>query len=195
MARIGGARWRLLHAFAVTCLLLLAAGCTSSPGTGDKGYVTGEGAIQEIPAADRGEPVTLSGQALDGSEVSLETLRGRPAVVVVWGSWCPPCRAEAPLLVSAAREYADRVGFLGINIRDASTDQGLAFERTFEVPYPSLFSPDGVALLSFPGTLGPNSIPSTVVLDEQGRVAASVVGPLPSELTLTELIDRVLADG
>lgn len=195
MARTEGGRWRLLRAVAMACLLLVVSACSSSPGTGDKGYVTGEGAIQEIPVADRGDPVTLSGQALDGSELSLDSLRGRPAVVVVWGSWCPPCRAEAPVVVSAAREYGDRVGFVGINIRDASTDQGRAFERTFEVPYPSFYSPDGVALLSFPGTLGPNSIPSTVVLDDQGRVAAAVVGPLPSELTLTELIDRVLEDG
>lgn len=110
----------------------------------------------------------------------------------MWGSWCAPCRKEAPDLAAVAREYGDRVGFLGINIRDSSTEQAEAFVRRFDLPYPSLFSPDGQALLSFSGTLTPNSIPALVVLDDRGRVASSIIGPLPSRTTLTSLIDSAL---
>jgi len=179
----------------VAAALALLAGCTSTEGTGDKGYITGEGAVREIAAPDRGDPIELSGETLDGDDLSLADLRGQPVVVTVWGSWCPPCRAEAPWLVSAAEEYDGRVAFVGINSRDASTDNAAAFVRTFQVPFPSIFSPGGEALLSFPGVLSVNSIPSTVVLDDDGRVAASIVGPLPSERTLTTLLDEVLGDG
>jgi thiol-disulfide isomerase/thioredoxin len=176
-------------------VLAVLAGCTSTQGTGDKGYVTGDGVVREVAPDDRGDPIELSGETLDGEQLDLADLRGKPVVVTVWGSWCPPCRAEAPWLVAAAEDYDGRVAFVGINNRDASTDNANAFVRTFDVPFPSFFSPGGEALLRFPGVLGPNTIPSTVVLDDEGRVAASIVGPLPSEGTLPTLVDEVLADG
>src|SRR5690606_17040677 len=110
--------------------------------------------------ADRDQPRELVGTGLDGESISLADLRGQPVVVVVWGSWCPPCRAEAPDLAALHEEYADRVHFLGINIRDASEERALAFNRTFGITYPSVFSPTGSALLAFRGTLTPNTIPS-----------------------------------
>ena len=70
--------------------------------------------------------------------------------------------------------------FVGVNTRDASPEQGLAFQRRYDVPYPSLFDPAGRTLLAFSGTLVPSAIPSTVVLDAQGRVAASILGEVPS---------------
>ena len=118
---------------------------------------------------------------------------GKPVVVVVWGSWCTPCRAEAPDVVAAAQELGRRAQFVGINIRDPSTDQAKSFVRRFEVPYPSYYSPDGRALLAFQGTLTPNSIPSFVVLDGEGRVAASIIGKLPSTTTLVEVVKDVRA--
>ena len=71
-------------------------------------------------------------------------------------------------------------------------EKGLAFVRNFDVSYPSIYSPDGSALLSFAGTLNPRSIPSTVVLDSEGRVAASVQGRIPTTRTLLSLVDVVL---
>jgi hypothetical protein len=96
--------------------------------------------------------------------------------------------------VAAARELGNRAQFVGINIRDSSTEQARSFVRTFEVPYPSYFSPDGEAMLAFAGTLTPNSIPSFVVLDAEGRVAASIVGELPSRTTLVEVVEDVVAE-
>jgi thiol-disulfide isomerase/thioredoxin len=163
-------------------------------GTGDTGFVTGDGSVTEVPPADRGDAVSLAGPAVGGKDLDLADYRGKPVVVVVWGSWCTPCRAEAPDVIAAAEELDDRAQFVGINIRDPSTEQAASFVRRFEVPYPSYYSPDGRALLAFAGTLTPNSIPSFVVLDDEGRVAASIIGRLPSTTTLVEVVRDVADD-
>lgn len=173
---------------------LLLSGCTELEGTGDKGYITGDGQIREVAPEDRGDPVDLTGEGLDGEPLDLADLRGGVAVVNVWYSTCPPCRAEQPELTSAAERTEGTAEFVGINIRENDTAMGLAFNRTFDVPYPSFYSPTGEAMLAFTGTLAPNSIPSTVVLDAEGRVAASVIGPLPSEQTLLTLVEDVAAE-
>jgi thiol-disulfide isomerase/thioredoxin len=178
---------------ALACLLALT-GCSSMSGTGDTGFVTGDGTVSEVASAQRGSAVTLEGTDLDGQDLDLAGLRGKPVVVVVWGSWCTPCRAEAPDVVAAAARLKGEAHFVGVNIRDPSTSQARSFVRRFEVPYPSFYSPDGRALLAFRGTLTPNSIPSFVVLDADGRVAASIIGVLPSTTTLVDLGGEV-ADG
>ena len=190
---------RLLPALAAAlgCLLVLA-GCSSLSGTGDQGFVTSDGSVREVSAADRDQPITLTGKDLDGKPLDLAKLRGKPVVAVVWGSWCTPCREEAPDVVGAARDLEGKAQFVGINIRDGSTEQASSFVRRFHVPYPSFYSPDGRALLSFQGTLTPNSIPSFVVLDGEGRVAASIIGKLPSRTTLVDVVRDVAqeqADG
>lgn len=177
---------------------VLLAGCTSLEGTGDKGYVSGEGQVTRLAVEDRDPAISLTGEDLDGKRLSLEEMRGTPVVVVVWGSWCGPCRAEAPDVVAAAEELGEDAQFVGLNIRDTNQAQAQGFVRTFEVPYPSFYSPDGKAMLPFRGTLTPNSIPSFVVLDAEGRVAASIIGELPSTTTLVELTrdaTRESADG
>lgn len=175
------------------CLLLLT-GCSSLQGTGDKGFYTGDGGVDVVKAVDRGDPVELTGTDLDGNPIDLADYRGKPVVITVWGSWCGPCRAEAPDVVATANELGDSAQFVGINLRDPSTTASLAFVRNFDVPYPSVFSPDGKAMLQFQGTLGPNSIPSFVVLDAEGRVAASILGTLPSQQTLVDLVSDVAAE-
>ena len=177
-------------ALLLVCVLALA-GCTSLEGTGDKGFVSGEGQVVQVAADERDEPIELEGEDLEGEPLDLADFRGKPVVVTVWGSWCAPCREEAPEVVAAAEELGDDAHFVGINLRDSNQAQAQAFVRTFDVPYPSFYSPDGMAMLAFDGTLTPNSIPSFVVLDEEGRVAASIVGTLPSQTTLVELVRDV----
>lgn len=178
----------------ITCLLVLA-GCSSLSGTGDKGYITGEGVPVEVAASAREGVVELTGTDLDGDDITLADLRGKPVVVNVWWSQCPPCRIEQPELNKAAAELGDTVMFLGINIRDSSPDPARSYVRNFDVPYPSIYSPDGAALLVFAGTLNPRSIPSTVVLDAEGRIAASVNGRVPTTQTLISLVEKVLQEG
>lgn len=175
----------------VVLLLGLLAGCSSLAGTGDKGFVTGDGTVTEVAESQREDAVSLAGKDLEGEDLDLASLRGRPVVVVVWGSWCTPCRAEAPDVVAAAEELGARAQFVGIDIRDPSPEQAAGFVRRFDVPYRSFYSPDGQALLAFQGTLTPNSIPSFVVLDDRGRVAASIIGQLPSTNTLVEVVEDV----
>jgi thiol-disulfide isomerase/thioredoxin len=175
---------------------LVLAGCSNDVGSsGNQGYVAGKGIITSVKAADRKQPGEVAGRTLDGKQVSLADFRGKVVVVNVWGSWCGPCRAEAPMLAQASRELAGKgVVFLGIDSRDPSKDAAKAFVRRFDVPYPSLYDQQGSTLLAFRGTLTPNSVPSTVVVDPQGRVSGSVLGSL-TRTTLDDLVDDASSGG
>jgi thiol-disulfide isomerase/thioredoxin len=186
---------RLASLIVAVGLVLAATGCTSLQGTGDKGYVTGDGAIRTIAVADRGDAISLSGQDLDGKPISLASMRGKPTVVTVWGSWCASCRKDSPYLVEAQKQLGDRVNFVGIDSRDAGTSQAKAYNQRFGIGWPSFFSPGGEALLAFPGVLTPNSVPATVVLDDQGRAAVDINGGVPSTLTLVQLVQDVVRHG
>jgi thiol-disulfide isomerase/thioredoxin len=140
----------------------------------------------------REDAISLDGEDLDGDPLAVRDFRGKPVVLVVWGSWCAPCRDEAPEVVAAAKELGDDVQFVGINIRDASTAQAQAFTRKFDVDFPSFYSPSGEALLAFPGVLGLRTIPAFAVLDAEGRVAASIIGKLPSRQTLVDVTKDVV---
>lgn len=173
------------------------AGCSNHDigSSGDQGFVAGKGVITTLKAADRKRPGTVSGITLAGRHTSLSDYRGKVVVVNVWGSWCPPCRAEAPTLARAARDLSKKgVVFLGINSRNPEQAGPQAFERRYKIPYDSIYDPDGQTLLAFHGTLAPNSIPSTVVIDKQGRVAASVIGKV-TRTTLEDIVGDVLSGG
>ncbi|MGF1663891.1 MAG: TlpA family protein disulfide reductase [Kineosporiaceae bacterium] len=184
-------------------LAVAVAGCTSDAGTpelrdaGDAGFVAGDGSVAVLPAADRDAPVEIAGETLDGEPLDLAGLRGGAVVLNVWGSWCAPCRAEAPDLVSAhdrlTADHPGEVAFVGLNIRDASAVNARRFEEGFGVPYPSLYDPDSLLLLQLRGEIPPNAIPSTLVLDRSGAVAARVLGRV-DEATLVGLVEDVLAE-
>jgi thiol-disulfide isomerase/thioredoxin len=169
--------------------VLLLAGCSSLGGTGDKGYIDGDGSVTEVKAADRGAPFSVEGRTLDGRSLSLDDLRGKPVVVNVWWSGCPPCRAEQPMLNEVAKELGSKARVVGINIRDLSADNAAAYVRSHDVPYPSLYDPSGKALLAFHSGLSPRTVPTTMVLDSEGRVAALISGSVPTKLTLLDLVD------
>jgi thiol-disulfide isomerase/thioredoxin len=183
---------RTAAALLVLGLALTAACSPEVEGAGDKGYVTGSGLITMLPVAEREQPAEVAGRTLEGEPIAVEDFAGEVVVLNVWGSWCGPCRSEAPILADAARELADDgVQFVGINTRDHGTARPLAFQRNFDIPYPSIYDPDGSTLLSFTGTLPLNSIPSTVILDRQGRVAGRVLGETKSPTTFRDLVEEV----
>jgi thiol-disulfide isomerase/thioredoxin len=189
--------WRRRLLAVAACLPLLMGvtacdGLNGLQGTGDKGYITTDGVVRTVDAAERGDAISYQGEDLDGSPLAIEDYRGTPVVVSVWGSWCTPCRKEAPWVAGAAEALGDGVQFVGINLRDSSTAQASAFARGAGLDFPSLYEPDGEALLAFPGVLGLRSIPSFVVLDREGLVAASIVGQLPSQQTLVDLAQGVV---
>ncbi len=189
-----------LRRTAATLAALLAtttlAACSNDEvgSSGDAGFVSGKGVITRLAADQREQPGEVAGETLEGEPISLDDYAGRTVVVNVWGSWCAPCRSEAPDLVEASEELADDgVEFLGINSRDLDRAAAEAVERRFEVPYPSIYDQQGKTLLAFRGTLSPNAIPSTVLIDEQGRVAASVIGEV-SKSTLLGLVEDVTVE-
>jgi thiol-disulfide isomerase/thioredoxin len=151
------------------------------------------GAVTVYPARSRPQGPELRGQTLDGDELALVDLRGHVVVINVWGSWCQPCRKEAPDLARVARETAALgVRFVGVDTRD-NIDAARAFVRTFEIPYPSLIDDDGSLMLTFNGVIPVSAVPSTVVVDPAGHIAARVVGII-SYGTLRGLVDNVLAE-
>jgi thiol-disulfide isomerase/thioredoxin len=181
----------------ITAAATLAAVLSSCSGTsldtGEKGFVTGDGTVTVVDAADRQPPrAEVAGRTVAGHAVALSDLRGKVVVMPVWGSWCAPCRAEAPALAEAARDLApDGVVFLGINTRDVVRDNARRFVERFSLPYDSLYDPDGKLLLAFSGTLSPSTIPAFVVLDEQGRIAGRILGEA-SSATLYGVVEDVL---
>jgi thiol-disulfide isomerase/thioredoxin len=151
-------------------------------------YVEGAGVVTIVPPADRQQAPAFSGPLLGGSgEFDLAQAKGDVVVLNVWASWCPPCRSEAPALQAVSAELADQdVQFVGINVRDNETD-ARAFEQEFGLTYPSVVDTDSALLLAFRDTLPPSAIPSTLVIDGEGRVAARIL----DEVTQTSLRDLV----
>jgi thiol-disulfide isomerase/thioredoxin len=185
---------KLAPALVAAVLVLSATGCSDVEGTGDQGYVTGDGIVVTVALDDREGAVTYDGEDLEGNALSLADHRGETVVLVVWGSWCGDCRVEAPMVQKAADELGDRVQFLGLNLRDANAAQAQAYVRNFGIDYPSFFSPDGDFIEAFPGVLTIQTIPAFVVLDGEGRVAASILGRLPSTQTLVDVASDVAGE-
>jgi thiol-disulfide isomerase/thioredoxin len=188
----------LLRAVAAGLVFVLLAGCSAAgadEGTrsaGQEGYVGVQGNLRQIPPAERTVLPTVAGTSLDGRPLSTADYRGQVVVVNVWGSWCAPCRAEAPALQKASVALRGTAQFVGITTRDNDPAQARAFVRAFGIGYPSIYDPDGKALLSFAGTLPPSAIPSTMILDAEGRLAVRVLGEV-SERTLVAMVDDVAA--
>jgi thiol-disulfide isomerase/thioredoxin len=135
----------------------------------------------------------VASRLLTGGRFSLAADRGAVVVLNFWGSWCAPCRREAPSLAALARHFAhDQVRFVGVDIRD-SVASAVAFQRTFSIGYPSLNDPGDLIALAFRGTVPPAGIPTTLVIDRSGRIAARIVGGV-SYAGLRSLIARVLAE-
>ncbi|WP_328701968.1 TlpA family protein disulfide reductase [Aestuariimicrobium ganziense] len=156
--------------------LLGAAGCTRNPSaTEDVGFVAGDGSFSLVPVDKRVQAPILTGPDLEGKSLTTDGRTGRVVVLNVWGSWCSPCRAEAPELVKAAAQTRGTADFLGINTRDNDVAPARAFVRAFKVDYPNFYDPRGELLLQLKA-LPANAIPSTLFLDPQGRIAARILG-------------------
>jgi peroxiredoxin len=178
--------------------LVGVAGCSTVSGgwtdSGEEaGYVTGDRSVTTWEAGDRTEPVQIVGTDFAGAPVDTSAWRGDVVVLNTWYAACPPCRAEIGDLVAIAEDYASQgVHLLGVN----STDEpGAAqpFEREFAVPYPSVHDSGSEAVAALQAVVPINAVPTTVVLDRQGRVAARIIG-LADETTLRALIDDTLAE-
>lgn len=174
-------------------LLLLSAlvfltGCGNNGiQSGGESFVAGNGSTTFVKSEKRVEAPSLSGMTLLGVNYTLP--KDQVAVVNVWASWCSPCRAEEPTLAALTRKYPD-VNFVGILTRDNLVNAE-AFVRRQKSPYPTLI--DDSVLIGFRESLPANAIPSTVVIDKNGRVAGRISGVV-TIASLSELLDKVVAE-
>jgi thiol-disulfide isomerase/thioredoxin len=183
----------------VPALILLSgalAGCAgasavqSGPGGADSRYVAGSAGTEVIK--DRKPAPSVAGTTLDGKRLDLADYKGEIVVVNFWASWCAPCRAEAPSLEKIYQEgKASGVRFVGIDIKDGR-DNAQAFTRTFQITYPSLYDQAGRIALSFRG-IPPNAVPSTLIIDRRGNVAARAIGSV-SYTSLRDLVTKLAAE-
>jgi thiol-disulfide isomerase/thioredoxin len=160
----------------------------------EAGYISGDGSTVEIPATDRDEPVTYEATLDNGETVSSSDFSGSVHVVNFWYSSCPPCRLEAPDLAALSVTYLD-VPFLGVNVLDTA-ETSRTFAKEFDVPYPSVLDAKTASVqLAFAGSVPPNAVPTTLVVDSEGRVAARISGLVRDPSILAAMIDSVVAEG
>ncbi|BCW79982.1 hypothetical protein NicSoilC5_20010 [Arthrobacter sp. NicSoilC5] len=185
---------------ALTALILGLSGCAQEDAlakqakAGDnKNYVAGDGSVTEFAAGDRKEAVQIQGALFSGAAVTPADFQGKVSVLNFWFAACAPCRVEAPLLEELHQEFKDQgVQFFGVNLRDEKPTAE-AFEKTFNLTYPSFDDKDGGVLLSVSGLVPPGAVPTTLVLDKQGRVASRVLGEIEKG-TLKALITAAVAE-
>ena len=181
-------RLRPAPAALLVVLVVALGGCSSLRGTDEANFVVGDGAVTTIDPADRSAPIELAGPTLDdGESVDLADLRGRVVVLNLWGSWCNPCRTEAPVLAEAS-EQVD-AAFVGMSFREDSFDKARAFEREFDITYPTI-ADTGAGVLAL-GRYAPKSPPTTYILDTEGRVAVLITGAVTSAATIEGLVEDV----
>lgn len=150
------------------------------------------GKIQQIAADHRVAAATLSGELLDGSRYDPAAYAGHVTVINAWGSWCTPCQKELPVLRRlASATYPAPVRFLGLDVADRQSS-AQAMVKQYALPYPSLFDPDKTAYVALAPSLAEN-VPSTVVVDARGRIAAIVIGPV-DEAQMSAYLDEVAAE-
>ena len=175
----------------------LLAGCASDPladqfRAGDnKNYIAGDGTVTEFalgsrPGFEAFAGTTESGQVLDSS-----AFEGNVIVMNWWYSACAPCRAEAGDLAMLSVEFEDSVQFVGVNVRDTE-ETALAFDRNFGIEYPSLIdAQSGQVSLAFTGVVSPQAVPTTIVIDRDGKVASRILGRIEASILRT-LIQTVV---
>jgi len=179
IASLGLSACGVLAADEETLIPVDAGTLTTDPGIG----------MTVIPEAERGEPLDLAGVDLKGKSLELSDSLGDVTVVNGWATWCAPCRSEMPEFAQAARNLdSEGVTFVGINVED-NIDDALAF--TTDTPYRSIVDKDGSLFASIPD-IPPRSLPVTVILDSQGRIAVRIVGPIVLG-TLEDTVRSVLA--
>ncbi len=191
---------RALAAVGVLSAALALSACggdgNGTSSSANANYVSSKGGISTVPKGERAGINTIAGETLEGEKLDVADLKGKVVVLNVWGSWCGPCRAEAPHFAKVANDLkGEDVAFVGLNTRDGNKQQALAFEADYKIPYPSLYDRDGkLILFGFPkGTLSPKGIPSTVVLDKEGKIAARALMAI-DDAKLRSMIDPLLKE-
>ncbi len=159
----------------------------------ESGFVSGDGTSIFLNKTDRKPAPELKDVEFLSSEINLNSLKNKVGLINVWGSWCSPCRKEAAELEELyLKNKANNVEFIGINIRDSKISAN-RFIENFSITYPNIFDRDGKLLLGYKDSLPPNAIPSTILIDKNGLVAARQLGPIDKSLIqgfISELVEE-----
>jgi peroxiredoxin len=174
----------------------LLAGCSSDPlaaqyRNGDnKQYIAGDGTVTEISEENRGAEIDFTGTTQDGTTVKSSDYLGQVLVLNFWYAGCAPCRAEAPALQTLNAKYTGNgATFLGVNVRDQAAT-AVAFDTSFGITYNSVIDTDGAVQLALSGQVAPDAVPTTLVIDKKGRVAARILG----QATAPDILDTLIGD-
>ena len=188
-----------MRAVLAVLAVLVLTGCATGDDAvdvangGEFRFVAGTPAGEVIPVEERAAAPEFSGTLLGGGQFSSDELDGEVAVLNFWGSWCAPCRVETPEFQEVYADVRDDgVQFLGLNVKEPSEQFALAFADRFGIEFPSLYDPRGEVALAF-RDYPANAIPSTIVLDREGRVAAVYTGEVSQE-DLRAVLARVLGE-
>jgi thiol-disulfide isomerase/thioredoxin len=174
------------------------AGCAtgiadSTPASNGQSFVAGSPGTTVFTSGEGPVAPSVSGPVVGGGRLALASYRGHVVVLNFWGSWCTPCREEAPGLSALATHFkASGVRFLGIDIRDSPVS-AQAFMSDFRITYPSLNDPSDNLALDFRTTVPPAGIPTTLVISRRGRITARVIGGTTYN-GLKALIQRAAAE-
>ncbi len=180
----------------VVASLVLFAPVIASCGATEPGQIDATGAragITRVEPADRKPAPDIRGDDLDGSPLSLASFKGKVVVVNIWGSWCPPCREEQPVLSKLATELKPQgVEFIGIAVREGAATSR-AYTEENDVPYPSISDSGGRLLVGFTSSLPAVAVPTTYVIDRDGRVAVRLLD-VATEATVRALVTDVVEE-
>ena len=176
-----------------TLAITSLSACTETPSMNNT-YQSGDGTVTEIKPVNRSAAVSWSGIASDGLPLSSANLQGVVTVINFWYAACVACRVEMPDIVELSEEYEGKVQFIGVNVRDTA-DTANAFKRSFNVNFPSIMDAEsGDVVFAFTGVVTPSAVPTTLVIDREGRPAARILG-VAEKATLKALIKTVYAEG
>lgn len=172
----------------------MAAGCSSSSTVDGRQDEKSSRFVTFVQPDDRETAPVIAGPDLDGQALSTSDYPGKVLVVNLWGPWCVPCRAEAPVLRKVSEEYgAKDVQFIGI-VNDADDDRSRAFTVKAGLHYPNFSDQQGMLELGFKDSLPAVGVPTTWIIDRAGKVAARIMDSDLAESTLTAVLDDVLAE-
>ena len=173
-------------------VLVLVAGWAGGGNSGVT-YVGGNTSAVVYTAGHRPLAPEFAATTLTGSKVRFSAYRGKVVVLNFWGSWCDPCREEAPTLAVVAQQYQSAaVTFLGVDERD-TTASAEAFTRNFGITYPSLNDPSQEIALDFTAVVPLEGTPTTLVIDRTGHIAGAVFGAATYP-ELTAILAKVTAE-
>lgn len=184
----------------IASFVITLAGCTQDPLAqqyregSSKNYIAGDGTVTEFAKSERPAFEAWSGETESGLFLKSESLLGSVVVMNWWYAACAPCRAEAPDLAALSQEFEDQgVQFVGVNVRD-SAETALAFDRRFGITFPSVLdAQSGEVSLAFTGVVSLQAVPTTLVIDKEGKVASRILGRIDASILRT-LIESVVSE-